>query len=168
VLELLRDLGSSPSADPFPLPVLNRLGAQTSGYGEFSIANDGRSYSINYLFKNRGEPAWLAETVVRWWHQDPITCRLHARAVEPIAVSDRVDMPAFHCLELAGCAYLAGSAPRNRRGQAALGVTRDGPPLVAYDRQRCVEFPRRSRARWGVDDDGPHLMCCSSIRQSGG
>lgn len=103
-LELLYDLGSLPSADPFPQPVVNRLGtlvgAHTMGYGEFSIAKDGRSYSVNHLVKNCAEPAWLTETVTRWWHQDPITCRLHARAVEPMAASDRISKPAFHRLEL--------------------------------------------------------------------
>jgi DNA-binding CsgD family transcriptional regulator len=104
VLELLYDLGSLPSADPFPLPMLNRLGtllgAQTTGYGEFLIAEGGRSYTIKYFVKNRSEPEWLAEAYAQWWHQDPITCRVHARAVEPMAVSDRVSMPAFHRLEI--------------------------------------------------------------------
>ena len=103
VLAVLYDLGSLTSADPFPLPVLDRLGtllgAQRTGYGEFSIADGGRSYSTMHLVQNRTEPAWLAETVARLWHQDPITCRVHARAVEPMAVSDRVSMPAFHRLE---------------------------------------------------------------------
>ncbi len=103
VLDVLYDIGSLTSAEPFPLPVLNRLdtllGAHTTGYGEFSIENGGRSYTVQSLVKNRSEPAWLTETVARWWHQDPITCRVHARAVEPIAVSDRVSRPAFHRLE---------------------------------------------------------------------
>ncbi len=103
VLAVLYDLGSLASAEPFPLPVLNRLGtlvgAHTTGYGEFSIAQGGRSYSVNYLVKNRTEPAWLAETAERWWHQDPITCRVHSRAVEPTAVSDRVSRLALHRLE---------------------------------------------------------------------
>jgi DNA-binding CsgD family transcriptional regulator len=104
VLELLYDLGSLPSVDPFPLPMLNRLGtlvgAQRTGYGEFSITEGGRRSVVKYLVKNRTEPAWLAEAVARWWHQDPITCLVHARAVEPMAVSDRVSMPTFHRLEL--------------------------------------------------------------------
>jgi DNA-binding CsgD family transcriptional regulator len=103
VLAVLYDLGSLTSTDPFPLPVLDRLGtlvgAHRTGYGEFSIADDGRRYSTMYLLQNRTEPAWLAETVARLWHQDPITCRVHARAVEPMAVSDRVSMPAFQNLE---------------------------------------------------------------------
>jgi len=103
VLAVLYDLGSLTSADPFPPPVLDRLGtllgAHTTGYGEFSIADGGRSYTTMYLVRNRTEPAWLTETVARLWHQDPITCRVHARAVEPMAVSDRVSMQAFHRLE---------------------------------------------------------------------
>ena len=103
VLAVLYDLGSLTSADPFPLPVLDRLGtllgAHRTGYGEFSIADGGRSYSTMYIVQNRTEPAWLAETVARLWQQDPITCRVHARAVEPMAVSDRVSMQAFHRLE---------------------------------------------------------------------
>ncbi len=103
VLAVLHDLGSLPSAEPFPLPVLDRLGtlvgAHTTGYGEFSIEEGGRSYSVNCLVRNRTEPAWLDGTVRRWWHQDPITCRFHARAVEPMAASDRVSRPAFHRLE---------------------------------------------------------------------
>lgn len=102
-LELLYDLGSLPSADPFPMPIVNRLGtlvgAHTTGYGEFSIAQDGRSYSVDRLVRNRTEPAWLNETVARWWHQDPITCRFHGRAVEPMAASDRLSKPAFQRLE---------------------------------------------------------------------
>jgi DNA-binding CsgD family transcriptional regulator len=103
VLGVLYDVGSVPSADPFPLPAIDRLGrllgAHMAGYGEFSITNDGRNYTVNYFVKNRDEPEWLAETVPRWWHQDPITCRLNARALEPMAVSDRVSRPAFHRLE---------------------------------------------------------------------
>lgn len=102
-LELLYDLGSSPSSDPFPLAVLSRLGtlvsAHRAGYGEFSIANGGRSYSVSRLTTDCTEPTWLPEMVARWWHQDPITCRLHARAVEPIAVSDRVSKSTFQRLE---------------------------------------------------------------------
>jgi hypothetical protein len=82
VLAVLYDLGSLTSADPFPLPVLDRLGtllgAHRTGYGEFSIGDGGRSYSTLYFLQNRSEPAWLAETVARLWHQDPITCRVHA------------------------------------------------------------------------------------------
>lgn len=102
-LELLYDLGSLPSTDPFPLPVVDRLGilvgAHVAGYGEFSIAKGGRSYTVIRLVKNCIEPLWLTETVARWWHQDPITCRLHARAAEPMAVSDRVSQRALHRLE---------------------------------------------------------------------
>ena len=103
VLGVLYDLGSLTPADPFPLPVLDRLGtllgAHRTGYGEFSLTDGGRSYSTLYLAQNRTEPAWLAETVARLWHQDPITCRVNARAAEPMAVSDRVSMPAFRRLE---------------------------------------------------------------------
>jgi DNA-binding CsgD family transcriptional regulator len=103
VLELLYDLGSLPAADPFPLPVLNRLGAlvgaQKTGYGEFSFTESGRSYVAQHRLNNRTEPAWLAEALKRWWHQDPIVCRLHARAVEPLAVSDRVSRRTFQRLE---------------------------------------------------------------------
>ena len=88
-LELLYELGSLPSSDPFPLPVVDRLGtlvgAQITGYGEFSIAEAGCSYSVNHLVNNCTDPPWLAETVARWWHQDPITCRIHGGAVEPMA-----------------------------------------------------------------------------------
>ena len=103
VLAVLYDLGSLTPADPFPLPVLDRLGtllgAHRTGYGEFSIEDGGRSYSTLYLVQNHTEPAWLAETVARLWHQDPITCRVHARALEPMAISDRVSMSAFRRLE---------------------------------------------------------------------
>jgi DNA-binding CsgD family transcriptional regulator len=102
-LELLYELGSLPSADPFPLSVVDRLGAlvgaHMTGYGEFSIAPGGQSYSVNHLVKNCTDPVWLAETVARWWHQDPITCRIHGAAIEPMAVSDRLSMSAFHRLE---------------------------------------------------------------------
>jgi len=103
VLRVLYDLGSLAPADPFPLPVLDRLGtllgAHRTGYGEFALTDGGRSYSALYLAQNHTEPAWLSETVARLWHQDPITCRVHARATEPMAVSDRVSMPAFRRLE---------------------------------------------------------------------
>jgi DNA-binding CsgD family transcriptional regulator len=109
VLAVLYDLGSLTSADPFPLPVLDRLGtllgAHRTGYGEFSIGDGGHSYATMYFVQNRTEPAWLAETVARLWHQDPITCRVHSRAVEPMAVSDRVSMPAFHRLEFFRAVY---------------------------------------------------------------
>jgi len=102
-LAVVYDLSSLTPADPFPLPVLNRLGtllgAHRTGYGEFSITDGGRSYSTMYFVQNRTEPPWVAERVARVWHQDPITCRVHGRAVEPMAVSDRVSMPAFHRLE---------------------------------------------------------------------
>ena len=103
VLELLYDLGAAPSFDPFPLPMLNRLGtlvgAHKTGYGEYSFTEGGRSYLTQHLLNNRTEPAWLAETAKRWWLQNPIVCRLHARAIEPMAVSDRVSMRTFRRLE---------------------------------------------------------------------
>jgi hypothetical protein len=128
VLAVLYDLGSLTSADPFPLPVLDRLGtllgAHRTGYGEFSIGDGGRSYSTLYFLQNRSEPAWLAETVARLWHQDPITCRVRARAVEPMAVSDRVSMPAFHRLEF-----------------SEMSIARSGPPIPfassCRHRMRC-------------------------------
>jgi DNA-binding CsgD family transcriptional regulator len=103
VLELLYDLGSAPSSDPFPLPVLDRLGAlvgaQKTGYGEFSFTDRGRSYVTQHRINNCTEPAWLGETVKRLWLQDPIVCLIHGRAVEPLAVSDRMSMRKFHRLE---------------------------------------------------------------------
>jgi DNA-binding CsgD family transcriptional regulator len=103
VLELLFDLGSQPSADPFPLPVLDRLctllGARTAGYGEFSITDNGQSYAAQRRLSNQTEPAWRAEIVRRWWLQDPIVCCVHSRAVEPLAVSDRVSIRTFQRLE---------------------------------------------------------------------
>ena len=103
MLEVLYDLGSLTSADPFPLPVLDRLGtllgAHKTGYGEFAITDGGRSFSTTYSVMNRTEPAWVAETAARLWLQDPINCRVHARVVEPMAVSDRVSMQAFHRLD---------------------------------------------------------------------
>jgi DNA-binding CsgD family transcriptional regulator len=104
VLTVLYDLGSLTPADPFPLPALDRLGALLGahkvGYGEYSLDNGSRSYSTLYSAQNRTEPAWLAETTARLWHQDPITCRVNAHAREPMAVSDRVSMSAFRSLEL--------------------------------------------------------------------
>jgi DNA-binding CsgD family transcriptional regulator len=102
-LAVVYDLSSLTSVDPFPLPVLDQLGtllgAHRTGYGEFSITDGGRNYSTISLVQNRTEPPWVAEGYARLWHQDPITCRVHARAVEPMAVSDRVSMPAFRRLE---------------------------------------------------------------------
>jgi DNA-binding CsgD family transcriptional regulator len=103
VLELLHDLGSARSPDPFPLQMLDRLGtlvgAQKTGYGEFSFSEGGRSYVAHHRLNNRTEPAWLAETVKQWWLQDPIVCLIHARAVEPMAVSDRMSLRRYHRLE---------------------------------------------------------------------
>lgn len=103
VLDLLHDLGSLPGADPFPLPVLDRLGtlvdAEKTGYGEFAFTERGRSYVTRYRLSSRTEPAWLADAFKRWWQQDPIVCRVHGRAVEPMAVSDRVSMRTFHHLD---------------------------------------------------------------------
>jgi DNA-binding CsgD family transcriptional regulator len=103
VLELLYDLSSARSHDPFPLQMLDRLGtlvgAQKTGYGEFSFSEGGRSYVAHHRLNNRTEPAWLAETVKQWWLQDPIVCLIHARAVEPMAVSDRMSLRRYHRLE---------------------------------------------------------------------
>jgi DNA-binding CsgD family transcriptional regulator len=126
VIELLFDLGSEHPSDPFPLPVLDRLGelvsARKAGYGEFSFTEGGHSYLTHYRLNNRTEPPWLAETFMRWWHHDPIVCRVHGRAVVPMAVSDRVSMQAFHRLEYfqhvhhpfgtADCARLFLPAPK--------------------------------------------------------
>ena len=103
VLDLLYELGSMPSADPFPLPVVDRLGtlvaARKAGYGEFSITDGGQGYAVRRLLMNRSEPAWLEGAVRRWWLQDPIVCRVHSGAVKPMAVSDRVSMRTYHRLE---------------------------------------------------------------------
>ncbi len=103
VLDLLYDLGSMPSTDPFPLPVLARLGtllgANKTGYGEFSLTDGGQSYVVRRRLILRTEPEWLLKTVQRLWLQDPIVCRAHGRAVEPMAVSDRMSMRTFHRLE---------------------------------------------------------------------
>ncbi len=103
VLAVLYDLGSLTPADPFPLPVLDRLGellgAHRAGYGEFSIDDGSCSYSTLYLVQNQTEPAWITEAVERLWHQDPITCRVYGHAREPMAISDRASMSAFRSLE---------------------------------------------------------------------
>lgn len=100
VIDVLYDLGSAPSSDPFPLPVLDRLGAlvgaHTTGYCEFS-----RSGGNGYCLKNRPEPPpWFSEELHRWGHQDPITCKIHAEWTTPLAVSDRLSRRAFDRLEL--------------------------------------------------------------------
>ena len=103
VLELLYDLGSLTPPGPFPLPVLDRLGtllgAQTAGYGEFSIIDGGQAYAVQHRLVNRTEPGWLGDAFKRLWLQDPIVCRVHSKAVHPMAVSDRVSMRTFHRLE---------------------------------------------------------------------
>ena len=59
VLDVLYELGSVPSSDPFPLPVLDRLGAllgaETTAYGEFSLWEDGRNYSTDYSVRKPGQ-----------------------------------------------------------------------------------------------------------------
>ena len=85
------------------MPVLDRLGsllgAEKTGYGEFAFVDGGRSYVRRHRLTNRAEPASLAEEYQRWWHQDPLVCRVHARAVDPMAVSDRVSVRSFQRLE---------------------------------------------------------------------
>ena len=60
MLDVLYELGSFASSDPFPLPVLHRLGAllgaEATEYGEFSLLDDGRSYSTDHAIQTRGEP----------------------------------------------------------------------------------------------------------------
>jgi DNA-binding CsgD family transcriptional regulator len=104
VLDVLYELGSVPSSDPFPLPMLDRLGAllgaETTAYGEFSLWEDGRNYSTDYSVRSRGRPEWVSMSVRRLWQQDPISCHLNARATEPLAISDRVTQRAFQRLEI--------------------------------------------------------------------
>jgi len=99
VIELLYDLGSAPSPDPFPLPMLDRLGtlvgAHTVGYCEFPLLE-----ADGYWLKNRSEPPWFSGELHRWGDQDPITCKLYARSTTPLAVSDVVSRRAFQRLEL--------------------------------------------------------------------
>jgi DNA-binding CsgD family transcriptional regulator len=104
VLDVLWELGSLPSSDPFPLPVLNRLGAlvgaEATQYGEFTLWEDGRSYSTDHAIMNRGEPEWLSLNMGRLWQQDPISCHVYAGAPKPLAISDRVTQRAFQRLEI--------------------------------------------------------------------
>jgi hypothetical protein len=156
VLAVLYDLGSLTSADPFPLPVLDRLGtllgAHRTGYGEFSIGDGGRSYSTMYVLQNHTEPAWLAETLARLWHQDPITCRVHARSVEPMAFSDRVSMLAFHRLLRPGT--LGPETTRARPTRTAPSPPRALAQPVERPRLSSRVGANRARARNPPDGRG--------------
>jgi DNA-binding CsgD family transcriptional regulator len=103
VLDVLYELGSLPSSDPFPLPMLDRLGAlvgaEATKYGEFSLG-DGGTYTTEYFTQNRSDPAWLLGTVQRLWQQDPISCHVYSGATKPIAISDRVTRRGFQRLEI--------------------------------------------------------------------
>jgi DNA-binding CsgD family transcriptional regulator len=104
VLDVLYELGSPASLEPFPLPMLNRLGAlvgaEATQYGEFSLREDGRSYSTDRSIESRGEPDWVSVNWHRLWQQDPISCHLNAGATKPLAISDRVSRRAFQRLEI--------------------------------------------------------------------
>ena len=104
VLDVLYELGSPASLEPFPLPMLNRLGAlvgaEATQYGEFSLWEDGRSYSTDRSIESRGEPDWVSVNWHRLWQQDPISCHLNAGATKPLAISDRVSRRAFQRLEI--------------------------------------------------------------------
>jgi DNA-binding CsgD family transcriptional regulator len=86
------------------LPVVDRLGAllgaDAAQYGEFSLWNDGRSYSTDRAIKSRAEPEWLKVRMRRLWQQDPISCHLNAEATKPLAIADRVTRRAFQRLEI--------------------------------------------------------------------
>ena len=84
--------------------MLDRLGAllgvAAAKYGEFSLWDDGRSYSTDHGTETRGEPEWLSVNWRRLWQQDPISCHVHAVATEPLAISDRISQREFQRLEI--------------------------------------------------------------------
>ncbi len=165
VLELLYDLGTLRAPDPFPLPVLDRLstllGARKAGYGEFEITDGGQNYVVQRSLVNRTEPAWLADVFRRLWLQDPIVCCIHGHAVEPMAVSDRVNMRAFQRLEYfqqahhpfgtADCVRLFLPAPNSTSrffwfDQEHWGLKRRERELLELLRPHLVLW----RSRWSV------------------
>ena len=86
------------------MPLLDRLGAlvgaEATAYGEFSLWEDGRSYSIDHSIRSRNRPEWVSMNMHRLWQQDPISCHVNARATKPLAISDRVTQRAFQRLEI--------------------------------------------------------------------
>lgn len=165
VLNVLYELGSPPSSDPFPLPMLNRLGALVgaeASYGEFSLSEDGHSYSTERSINSRDEPEWLSVNIRRLWQQDPISCHLNAGATKPLAISDRVTRQAFQRLEIfqdvyrpfdtADCSRLYLPSPKGKsrfflfeHGQ--WGQRRRGRELLELLRPHFVRHRQQWRSR---------------------
>jgi DNA-binding CsgD family transcriptional regulator len=135
------------------------VGAEATTYGEFSLWQDGRSYSTDHSIQSRGEPGWISENMRRLWQQDPISCHLNAGATKPLAISDRVTRRAFQRLEIfrdvygpldtADCFRLYLPSPKGKsrfflfeNGQWGLG--RRGRELLELLRPHFV----RHRQQW--------------------
>jgi DNA-binding CsgD family transcriptional regulator len=177
VLDVLYELGSRPSSDPFPLPMLNRLGAlvgaEDTSYGEFSLWDHGRTYSTDHSVDSRTRPEWLSVNMRHLWQQDPISCHLNAGATKPLAISDRVTRRAFQRLEIfqdvyrpsdtADCFRLYLPSPKGKsrfflfeHGQ--WGLRPRGRELLELLRPHLV----RHRQQWRPSSSG---LTCLTVRE---
>jgi len=99
-LDVVYDVCSGPSADPFPAPVLEQLGklvgAHTVGYCESPRLED----SHGYVLRTRRAAPGLGAALDWWADQDPTHCGYHATTSEPIAISDFLTRKAFVRLEV--------------------------------------------------------------------
>jgi DNA-binding CsgD family transcriptional regulator len=99
-LDLVYDVCSEESPDPFPLPVLERLGrlvgANAVGYCESPLSGCDGCYSL----VTRPAPPWLYEELVQWGEQDLTHEAFNASSTEPIAISDFLSWRAFSRLEV--------------------------------------------------------------------
>jgi len=126
--------------------MLNRLGAlvgaEATQYGEFSLWEDGRSYSTDRSIESRGAPEWVSVNWHRLWQQDPISCHLNAGATKPLAISDRVRRRAFQRLEIFGLARACKHFFRSGRANQWRDV------LSREQIGRIVEAQREQMARF--------------------
>jgi DNA-binding CsgD family transcriptional regulator len=99
-LDVVYDLCSAESADPFPRPVLERLasllGVHTAGYCETPRDRGFGGYEL----VTRPAPPWLYGELEQWARQDPTHAAFHAGTATPLAISDFLTRRAFSRLEV--------------------------------------------------------------------
>jgi len=121
------------------------VGAEATRYGEFSLLDDGRTYSTDHMTNNRSEPDWLSVNWERLWQQDPISCHVHAGATKPLAISDRIAQRAFQRLEIFHDVYRPFD-------------TADSFRLYLPSPKGKTRFFRFEQGRWGLSERARELL----------